>query len=77
MFNNANVIFRTKFVEGVSAVGRTVNRAASYSKGSTRGEDTTMVTAGGGTATGGSKSRKRGKTAGTAGRENAAAAPIA
>ncbi|CAN0045775.1 unnamed protein product, partial [Ectocarpus sp. 8 AP-2014] len=24
MFNNANVIFRTKFVDGVSAVGRTV-----------------------------------------------------
>ncbi|KAK5648752.1 hypothetical protein RI129_003644 [Pyrocoelia pectoralis] len=27
MFNNANVLFRTKFVEGVSAVTRTVNRA--------------------------------------------------
>ena len=25
MFNNANVIFRTKFVDGVSTVGRTVN----------------------------------------------------
>ncbi len=25
MFNNANVIFRTKFVEGVSTVTRTVN----------------------------------------------------
>ncbi|CAM9869491.1 unnamed protein product, partial [Heterosigma akashiwo] len=28
MFNNANVIFRTKFVDGVSTVGRTVNRNA-------------------------------------------------
>lgn len=27
MFNNANVIFRTKFVDGVSAVSRTVGRA--------------------------------------------------
>jgi structural maintenance of chromosome 2 len=26
MFQNANVIFRTKFVDGVSAVARTVNR---------------------------------------------------
>lgn len=28
MFNNANVIFRTKFVDGVSTVTRTVNDAA-------------------------------------------------
>lgn len=28
MFSNANVIFRTKFVDGVSAVTRTVNEAA-------------------------------------------------
>lgn len=27
MFNNANVIFRTKFVDGVSAVTRTVNNS--------------------------------------------------
>uniref|UniRef100_A0A1Y1M3E5 Structural maintenance of chromosomes protein n=1 Tax=Photinus pyralis TaxID=7054 RepID=A0A1Y1M3E5_PHOPY len=27
MFNNANVLFRTKFVDGVSAVSRTVNKA--------------------------------------------------
>lgn len=27
MFNNANVIYRTKFVDGVSAVGRTANRS--------------------------------------------------
>lgn len=28
MFNNANVIFRTKFVDGVSTVTRTVQRRA-------------------------------------------------
>jgi structural maintenance of chromosome 2 len=28
MFNNANVVFRTKFVEGVSTVSRTDNRSA-------------------------------------------------
>ncbi|KAF5292378.1 hypothetical protein FQA39_LY03412 [Lamprigera yunnana] len=27
MFNNANILFRTKFIDGVSAVQRTVNRA--------------------------------------------------
>ena len=29
MFNNANVIFRTKFVEGVSTVTRTIGTGAS------------------------------------------------
>jgi RecF/RecN/SMC N terminal domain len=29
MFNNANVVFRTKFVDGVSAVTRTVPRQGS------------------------------------------------
>ncbi|CAM9477580.1 unnamed protein product, partial [Ectocarpus sp. 6 AP-2014] len=33
MFNNANVIFRTKFVDGVSAVGRTVNRSGGSARG--------------------------------------------
>ncbi len=28
MFNNANVIFRTKFVDGSSTVGRTANAGA-------------------------------------------------
>jgi len=32
-FNNANVIFRTKFVEGVSVVTRTVNRRAAVATG--------------------------------------------
>ena len=27
MFNNANVLFRTKFVDGMSTVSRTVNRS--------------------------------------------------
>lgn len=31
MFNNANVIFRTKFVDGVSAVTRTCNKASAHS----------------------------------------------
>ena len=26
MFNNANVLFRTKFVDGMSTVSRTVNK---------------------------------------------------
>lgn len=34
MFNNANVIFRTKFVDGVSTVTRTVNDSAQQHKGS-------------------------------------------
>ena len=29
MFNNANVLFRTKFVEGMSTVGRTVQHQSS------------------------------------------------
>jgi len=29
MFNNANVIFRTKFVDGVSTVSRTIGAGAS------------------------------------------------
>jgi len=33
MFNNANVIFRTKFVDGVSTVSRTIGSGASRSSG--------------------------------------------
>lgn len=33
MFNNANVIFRTKFVDGVSTVTRTVNDLGHQPKG--------------------------------------------
>merc|ERR1712032_1529176 len=35
MFNNANVIFRTKFVDGVSTVTRTIGSGASRSPGAT------------------------------------------
>ncbi len=33
MFNNANIIFRTKFVDGVSTVTRTVNDQRAYEDG--------------------------------------------
>ena len=68
MFNNANVIYRTKFVDGVSAVGRTVNRAGNPAAGGAR------AAAAGAGAAGGSKGRKRGKTAAAAaaGAENSA-----
>ena len=33
MFNNANVIFRTRFIDGVSAVVRTVTGGAKAGKG--------------------------------------------
>lgn len=36
MFNNANVIFRTKFVDGVSTVTRTVNDARSIGRSKDR-----------------------------------------
>lgn len=73
MFNNANVIFRTKFVDGVSAVGRTVNRA-----GNARGAGAETAASGAG-AGGNNKGRKRGKTsAGAAsGAENSANALVA
>jgi structural maintenance of chromosome 2 len=37
MFNNANVIFRTKFVDGVSTVTRTVNDSAAIGQGENTG----------------------------------------
>ncbi|KAK9829006.1 hypothetical protein WJX72_003368 [[Myrmecia] bisecta] len=37
MFSNANVIFRTKFVDGVSAVTRTINEAARRQEGDAGG----------------------------------------
>jgi hypothetical protein len=43
MFNNANVIFRTKFVDGVSTVTRTVNDSASSGR---QGENAGRPTAG-------------------------------
>lgn len=75
MFNNANVIFRTKFVDGVSAVGRTVNRASNARGGGGGGE----AAASGAGAGGSNKGRKRGKTAAgaAAGTENSANALVA
>lgn len=35
MFNNANVIYRTKFVDGVSTVSRTIGSGAARSPGAT------------------------------------------
>lgn len=58
MFNNANVIFRTRFVDGVSAVGRTVNRAPS-----SNGEGGASTSAVGGARENQQKARKRGKRA--------------
>ena len=39
MFNNANVIFRTKFVDGVSTVTRTIGTGSSRARGFTSNED--------------------------------------
>ena len=70
MFNNANVIFRTKFVDGISAVGRTVNRSATAARAG-RGDAAAPAAAGGG------KGRKRGKTAAGGGENEAEGAPVA
>jgi len=43
MFNNANVIFRTKFVDGVSTVSRTIGSGASRSPGATSGKGQTKI----------------------------------
>merc|ERR1712085_141068 len=54
MFNNANVVFRTKFVDGVSTVSRTIGSGASRSPGTTSDKG---------------PAKKRGKT-GRKGKEN-------
>lgn len=81
MFNNANVIFRTKFVDGISAVGRTVNRAGNTRGGGEAAAAGSVAVAGGGRQGGGSnKGRKRGKTSAdgaAAGSENSANALVA
>jgi structural maintenance of chromosome 2 len=65
MFNNANVIFRTKFVDGVSTVTRTVNDSSTTAhgggSGAARGARENAYAGGGG----GSKASQRG----TAGRQ--------
>lgn len=69
MFNNANVIFRTKFVDGISAVGRTTNRSAALpAPAAATGTDEP--------AAGSSKGRKRGNTGGRNGSENAHGASV-
>jgi structural maintenance of chromosome 2 len=62
MFNNANVIFRTKFVDGVSTVTRTVNDSSTTAHGGGSGSGAARgarenAYAGGG---GGSKASQRG-----------------
>jgi hypothetical protein len=43
-FNNANIIFRTKFVDGVSAVTRTVvQHADRVASGAVHGEDASIL----------------------------------
>ncbi len=62
MFNNANVIFRTKFVEGVSTVSRTIGSGANSRP---RG----AVTSGGNTSENGPAKKRRGRNNGP-GKEN-------
>lgn len=59
MFNNANVIFRTKFVDGVSTVSRTIGAGASSRPRSANGGNTSSELA----------KRRRGKNNGS-GKEN-------
>lgn len=40
MFNNANVIFRTKFVDGVSTVSRTIGQGSSRALASSENTST-------------------------------------
>ena len=63
MFNNANVIFRTKFVDGVSTVSRTIGSGASQRP---RG----ALTAENSQATNDKAKKRRGGRSETAGKEN-------
>jgi structural maintenance of chromosome 2 len=62
MFNNANVIYRTKFVDGVSQVTRTMGIGSSRGRtlGASNGEDSSIA-------------GKAGKKTGRKGKENAVA----
>lgn len=63
MFNNANVIFRTKFVDGVSTVSRTIGSGASRARGAlTNGENAPSK----------GRAPKRGKVGESSEKENAA-----
>jgi structural maintenance of chromosome 2 len=59
MFNNANVIFRTKFVDGVSTVTRSIGVGLSRPRGLVDSENTQLLDASG--KHGSQKTRKRGK----------------
>lgn len=61
MFNNANVIFRTKFVEGVSTVTRTIGEGASRGRTLTSANTSSAVEPEETTKTGGRRSKKKGK----------------
>jgi len=63
MFNNANVIFRTKFVDGVSTVSRTIGSGASRTRGA--------LTDGDNASSKGRATKRRGQV-GQSGKENAA-----
>ena len=62
MFNNANVIFRTKFVDGVSTVSRTIGSGANSRPRS-------ALTNGGNTSSNEPAKRRRGRNG--SGKENA------
>jgi len=61
MFNNANVIFRTKFVDGVSTVARTIgtgsSRVATHTFSDTNASESTAAS----TDKGRSRATKKGK----------------
>ena len=72
MFNNANTIFRTKFVDGVSTVTRTVGIGASQKAVAKENEAAAMNAAAAQQKEGGKVTKKQ-KTGGRGGRKKAAA----
>ena len=67
MFNNANVIFRTKFVDGVSTVARTIGKGAAASNAATADiifdDDEETENSSGGNVRGKGKGKGKGKAA--------------
>ena len=61
MFNNANVIFRTKFVDGVSTVNRTIGTGASSRARALAGSSENSVQASGARKRGAREVNRRGK----------------
>lgn len=66
MFNNANVIFRTKFVDGVSTVARTMGTGSSRNQNQNALSDTAAAKGRGGNRRAANNQRK--------GKENTASA---